>query len=256
MRDVRRVRDVDDEWSEGGGVLGVAAEEGWARVEAEVDEGVYVGNGGEGGAVADGGVEGALVGGDEGGAVGPEVLGVSARIDGKNDVYSANGLDERVQRDVLEILAAVHEGEFRDIGVAVRGGVVMPEGVGGVLRDVVVILSDVFEDGSQDLSEQVRRRAVDAEDELVEERGGGAKDVAGVVEATHARGGGGENAAVEFGTEVAGWRETIGGWVPGAHLEGVEFVDCGVEGDDYVAWRAAVGDDNGEGHLSVQEVVL
>jgi hypothetical protein len=68
--DVGRVGQVDDERGDvcsRGEVCGVAAEEGWAGVEAEVLEGGYGGDGGEAGCVLDVG-EGAAVGCLEGGA--------------------------------------------------------------------------------------------------------------------------------------------------------------------------------------------
>lgn len=100
--DVRGVGEIDDQWGGGGHVGRVAAEEGGAGVEAEVDEGVLVRDVGEGGAVLDaGGVDAALVGGDQAGAVGPVVGGVGGGVDGEDDVDGAVGLDERVEGDVL-----------------------------------------------------------------------------------------------------------------------------------------------------------
>ena len=53
MEDVGEVWEVDDEWSGGCRVGGIAAEEGRTRVQTEVYEGVLVGYGWERGAVAD-----------------------------------------------------------------------------------------------------------------------------------------------------------------------------------------------------------
>ena len=106
-----------------------------------------VGDAGEDGAVGDaGGVAAALVGGDEGGAVGPVVGGVGGGVDGEDDVDVADGLDEGVEGDVLEVFAAVDEGEVFGLRVA-RGRVVEAvEGVGVVGGDVVVCLAETGED--------------------------------------------------------------------------------------------------------------
>lgn len=138
---VGAVGEVDDEGRDGGPrgeVRGVAAEEGGLAVEAEVDKGVGVGHGGEGGAVGDGG-QGALVGGAQRRTVGPVEGRVGRAVDGEDDVDGALGLDERVEGDVLQILAAVDEGELAGGGTRVAAGVEPQEGVGGPLGDVVVV---------------------------------------------------------------------------------------------------------------------
>ena len=178
--DVGRVGDVDDERGGGGGVGGVAAEEGRAGVEAEVDEGVLVRDGGEGGAVGDtGGVEGALVGGDEGGAVRPVVGRVGGGVDGEDDVDGAGGLDEWVEGDVLQVFAAVDKGEGGGLGD--DGGTVVEaeEGVGGVGGDVVVVIADIGEEVGEDGFEcGGDAGGVDVEEEGIEEGRGRAHYVA------------------------------------------------------------------------------
>ena len=178
--DVGRVGEVDDERGGRRGVGGVAAEEGGAGVEAEVDEGVGVRDGGEGGAVGDaGGVEGALVRRDEGGAVRPVVGRVGGGVDGEDDVDGAGGLEEGMQRDVLQVFAAVDEGEGGGLGDVGGAVVEAEEGVGRVGGDVVV----VFADGGEEVGEHRFEGGGDAggvevEEEAVEEGGGGAHYVA------------------------------------------------------------------------------
>ena len=100
-------------------------------------KGSAVGNAGD--------VEGALVRGDEGGAVGPVVGRVSRGVDGEDDIDGASGLDEWMERYVLQVFAAVDKGEARGLGDG-RGAVVKPEeGVGCVGSDVVVVFADVGE---------------------------------------------------------------------------------------------------------------
>ena len=141
VEDVGRVGDVDDERGRGGGVGGVAAEEGRAAVEPEVDEGVGVRDGGEGGAVGDW-EEAALVGGDEGGAVGP-VGHVSAGVDGEDHVYAPERLDQWLQGDVLEILAAVNQRQ--SAGAGTDRIAKTEEGVGAVVGNVVVVAAKAGE---------------------------------------------------------------------------------------------------------------
>jgi len=105
------VGDVHDERGGASDVTRVAAEEGWAGVEAEVDEGVLVGNGGEGGAVLDSVVQRAFVGCDERGTIRP-VVDVGGRIDGEDHIDFTLRLDERVQGDVLSVLATIGESQL------------------------------------------------------------------------------------------------------------------------------------------------
>jgi len=170
--DVGGVGDVDDQRGGAGHVGGVAAEEGGAGVEAEVDEGVGVRDVGEGGAVLDaGGVDAALVGGDEAGAVGPAVFGVGGGVDGEDDVDGAVRLDERVQGDVLQVLAAVDEEERACFRGFTRCVVVVVEGVRGVGGDVVVVVGDCAEEFGDDVFEEggYACSTVEPQEELVEQ---------------------------------------------------------------------------------------
>lgn len=190
----------------------------------------------EGGVVLDRGVGGALVGGDEGGAVGPVLRGVGGLdgvgggVDGEDDVDVAVGLDEGVEGDVLEVFAAVDEGEAGVAGAGVGAVVVAAEGVGGVICDVVVGFVEGFEDGLDGGFEDLGGvGAVELEDELVEEGGAGAHDEAAVVEADDALFVVGEAAVGEVRADVLQRCESVECRVEAAHLVGVEFDVGGVE---------------------------
>lgn len=176
VRDIGVVREVYDEGR--GGPVGrgsevrcVAAEEGGAGVEAEVDEGVYVGNGGKGCAVAYR-AEGALVGLYEGGAIWPVVGGVGAVVVCEDYVDVSGGLNQGVERDILVVEAAVNKGEGG--GVVVDGvacWVPAVEGVGSVTCDVVVVFVKTVEDSDDCISCEgwnVAITVVDLENERIE----------------------------------------------------------------------------------------
>lgn len=118
---IRSVGEVDDQRRRAArarGVGAVASKEGGPGVETLVNECVLVGNGGECGAVGNArGVQVALVGGNQSGTVRPGVVGVSRGIDGENNIDMSLGLDQRVQRNVLEILAAIHDVQLFLLGV-------------------------------------------------------------------------------------------------------------------------------------------
>ena len=83
-----------------------------------------IGDGGERGPVCEitgsrgggGGEDAALVGGDEGGAVGPVVGCVGGGVDGEDDVDVAVGFDSGGGGDVFEVFAAVDEVEVSLLG--------------------------------------------------------------------------------------------------------------------------------------------
>ena len=257
MEDIRRVREVDYQRRDGGGVGAVAAKEGGAVVETEVDKAVGVRHGGEGGAVGDaGGVEAALVGGDEGCAVGPEIGGVGGRVDGENDVDVALRLDLRVQRDVLQILASVDEGQTARLRGR-RGGVVETvKGVGGVVCNVVAVAVDALEDKGDKVLGYIGNVLIfDLDQELVEQRGGSAHDVACAVEAANARVGVIKDTAGEVGTQVLKGREAKGCGIPGAKLKRVEFVYRGVDRHNHIPRCSSISHQYGIWRVRIDEAV-
>ncbi|ROV93346.1 hypothetical protein VSDG_06882 [Cytospora chrysosperma] len=239
---VRRVGDVDDQRGHGLGGRGqgevgrVAPEEGRPVVQTQVDEGVVVRDGGEQRPV--GHVAGAaLVAGPQGRRVGPVVGRVGAAVHGEDDVNGADGLDQRRQGDVLQVLAAVHERQLRRVGAGVGGVPPAQEGVGHPLGDVVVV-------GSGEAHRQAHNRAA------------GTHHVASIVEALDAAAVVGDHAAREVGGQVLCRREAVHGRVEGAHLPGVDLVVGGVEADDGGAGGAAVGHEDGHGDGPADEVLV
>lgn len=118
---VRSVGEVDNQRRGASGarrVGAVASKEGRPGVETLVNEGVLVRDGGECGAIGNArGVQAALVGGNQSGTVRPGVVGVSRGINGEDNIDVSLGLDQWVQRDVLEILATIHDVQLFLLGV-------------------------------------------------------------------------------------------------------------------------------------------
>lgn len=253
---VGAVRQINDQGGGAGDVLGVAAEESRAGVETQVDEGVLVRHGGEGGAVGDAGLETALVGCDQGGTVGPVVVCVSGGVDGEDDVDGTLGLDQRVQRDVLAVFTTVDDVEVLGCGVILAAVAVAGEGVGGVDGDVVVPLTEVLEDVSEGiLQDRGDAGAVDLEEELVEQGGGRSHNKAGIVEAAHAGAVVRDGAVLEPGAQILQGSEGVDAGVERAEFPRVHFINGGIGLNDDFAGVAAVGDDNRHGVLAVLEVV-
>lgn len=239
-----------------GEVLDVASEEGRAVVEAQVDEGPVVGDRGEKRAVGDG-PKGALVRGAQRGAVGP-VGHVRGGVNGEDDVHGAHGLDQRVERDVLQVFAAVDQVQLDRVRVGVGLVVPVQERVGDDLRHVVLGLPDVFKHLGHGLDEDVRHAVVVGhvgEQELVEERAARAHDETGLVQTLHALAVGGDDAVGEVGAEVFRGSKAEDGRVPAAHLKGVELEVSSVERDDGLPRRAAVSYQDGERRVGLLEAV-
>ncbi|KAI9155095.1 hypothetical protein HJFPF1_07663 [Paramyrothecium foliicola] len=236
------VGDVDDERGGLGGVCDVAAEEDGPRVEAKVEESVLAGDGGE-------------AGGDGRGAVGPARLGVGGRVDGEDDVDLAVRVDKRVVRDVLQVLAAVDEGQALRVGGGVVVRVEAPEGVGGPVGNVVVVVAQGAQDARDGVDDEVGDALGDVgavgllqvQDDLVEEGARGAEDEADVVEAGDARLVVGQLAAVEARADV------LEGHVA---VQGGELEDGRVDGEELLAGIAGEGDDEGQRGAAVAEVVV
>lgn len=261
VEDVRRVGEVDDQGSDitgaAGGVGAVAAKEGGSFVEAHVDKGVGVRDGREGSTVGNARrVQGTLVGGNQRSTVRPGAVGVSGRVNGKDDIHVSLGLDQRVQRDVLEILTTVHDIKLPVGGV--RGRVVAPsvEGVGGVDGDIVRVLTNVAQDVGKDILEPARQRgAVDIQEELVEQTGGGTHDEAAIVKSADAGLVVRQASTHEAGTQVLGRDKTEDGGVEGAEFPRVDFKHRGVAADDQLTWITTICHQDGQRHVTLLEVV-
>jgi hypothetical protein len=134
-------------------------------------------------------------------------------------------LNEWVERDILTVFAAVHESEFDRLGIAVCGVIEVVERIRLVLRNVVVIPTYVREDGGNDVSEGGGDRgAIDFEEEFVEDGGGSAHYVAGLVKAADALLALGDSPGGEARSKVSRGRKCM--WLdPRSHFKGVEFVD-------------------------------
>lgn len=148
-------------------VGGVAPEKGGAAVEAEVDEGVGVGDGREERPVGDGG-EGAVVGGAECRGVGPIVRGVGGAVHGEDDIDGTAGLEERGEGDVLQVFAAINEVEFLSIHRRIGGLIPTQKWVGDVLGNVVTVVGEVGQDADDEVGDEAGD-AVDGADVLEEE---------------------------------------------------------------------------------------
>ena len=142
------------------------------------------------------------------------------------------------------------------MGIAVRGVIEAVEGVGLPLGDVVVAFAKPVQDVLEYVLEGLRDGGgVELEEELIEEGGGGAHDIADIVEAFDAVTVVWNNAAGEVGSDVLERSEAIGGRIPGAKFEGIDFVDCGVERNDLRVGRTSIGDENREWNGAILEIV-
>lgn len=164
-------------------------------------------------------------------------------------------LDERMEWNVLEVFAAIDEGEAARLSIA--GGRIMvgEEGVRAVVGDVIVVLSDIGEDaGNEVFGEGRDGGGVDLQEELVEEGGGCAHDVAGVIEPTHARHARSEFTAREVGAQIFHRDEAIGCRIPSAKLERVEFVHGAVAGNQQLIWSTLICDEKRERGIRLDEI--
>lgn len=225
----------------------VAAEEDGLGVESQVEERVLAGHVGEAGAVGDL-VNGSLVRGNRRRAVGPVVVGVGRRVDREDDVDLALLQEVRVVGDVLVVLATVHQRQSAVVGRWVALGVPSLERVGRPVGNVVVVVAKHSQDAGEDLDDEIGNAlgyvlalvVLEIQHDLVEERTGGAHDIAGIVEANNARLVLGQRAVVELGADVLERHVTVESRVGRAQLPGVEVEDGRVARDDGLARRAAV----------------
>ena len=190
----------------------------------------------------------------------PGLVGIGGRINSEDHVNHALGLDKRVERNVLVVLATIDESELPALGVGVGVVVVVVEGI-GVVRDVVLILAQLFEDRQQSGLQSVLERTtavgvVEQKQALVKERTAGAHDETGAVESSDTfvvvdgRAGG------EVGTQILERSEAVDCGIVRAHLPRVEFVDSRVGRDQNLARSSAVSDNERQGSISFCEPIL
>ncbi len=116
------------------------------------------------------------------------VARVGRAVHGEDDIHLSSRLNKRVQRDVLQILATVHQCQSLGSGAQIASIVEPIERIRGVIGNVVVRFAETCQDPRNGVLEHAGYFLIaDIQQELVEQRGRGPHDEAGVVEAPHAR---------------------------------------------------------------------
>ena len=270
--DIGRVGKVDNEGRDAGilgrGIGWIAAEEGWTSVQAKVLEGGDRGDAGESGVVLDG-LEGAAVSGLQGGAVrpagggvfsGPGLVRVSRGVNSEDNVDMAFRLDQRVEGNVLVVLASINESELGRVMVGVGCVVPLVEWV-WVVCNVVVVFADTLEHSCKNrlkgtLERAARLCAVQHKQAFVKERAAGAHDEATGIEASDTLVVVVGSTSREVGAEVLHGSKTVHSRIVRSHLPGVELVDSRVGGNQKLTRSSAIGDDERHRRLCILEPLL
>lgn len=92
--------------------------------------------------------------------------------------------------------------------------------------------------------------------EGVEEVGGGVVDIGYGIKFFDVFFVGGDDVLGEVGVEVFYGNKIVCGGIVGVYFVRVEFVDCGVEGDDFFFWVVVVGYEDGEGGVGGGEFIV
>ena len=102
-------------------------------------------------------------------AVGPIIVSIGGAIDGKDDVHMSMRLNERMERYVLKILAAIDECKAPFLGIF-RGGIVITvERIGRILCDIVVVLAYSTQDlGHESFGDLWNGGCINLEEKLIE----------------------------------------------------------------------------------------
>ena len=184
--DVGRIGDIHDQRGGTSGVGGVTSKERGPVIESQTDKGILTRDRRERRPVGNA-EQAPFVGCNKRSAVGPVTGGVCTRVNREDDINVALRLDQRVERNVLKVFAAVYNGEALGLSALGCGVVITVERIWAVVRDIIVGIAEVFENlGNERLGRigNVNGRVIGIEQELIKERGRCAHDIAGIIKPT------------------------------------------------------------------------